>query len=124
MFTAKTILGPAVALCFLIVLATILGYLRTHKKIIFIYDNETRHLLFKGGWHNVSKNKEFSINVSEVSEYKEECITNSKCYLQFIMKDNSVIQIAYSSHLDMYRKMRQEILHVLNSKSIKTTCIF
>ncbi len=121
--TVETILGPIVFGLFLFAIGLIPGHILAYKKIIFIYDNEFIRLLFEGG-NGGSKHKEISINLSEVSEYKECHVFRGCGSLQFIMKDNSVIKIDYSSWLDMYINARQEILRVLNSKNIKTTCVF
>ena len=43
--------------------------------------------------------------------------------MQFVMKDASIIEIAYSPYVDTYIDLRSEILDVLSENNIKRTCV-
>ena len=117
------ILGIIIFVLCLFFIGTFLGYMLAYKKIVFIYDNNVINLLFEHGYGN-SQNKEFSVNLENVKEYQERHIFRGSGVLQFFMKDNSVVEVPYSSSLDMYKNVRQEILRVLDDKYIEKTCVF
>jgi len=101
----------------------LLGYILGYKKIVFIYDNPQLQILFENGYGGTA-NKEFLINLDEVLEYKEKHIHQGSGYLQFILKNHKIVEIPYSSSLNMYIGMRREILQLLDERSIPKACKF
>jgi len=107
---------------FILITATVLGYLLAYKKVIFSYCDNFINIAFKGGYFSL-RNKEYNINIAEIAEYKERKSYKGCGYMQFVMKDASIIEIAYSPYVDTYVELRSEILDVLSENNIKRTCV-
>ncbi|MBQ4114603.1 hypothetical protein IJD34_04285 [bacterium] len=103
--------------------AHFLGYLLAYKKVLFSYNNSVIKILFKGGYFS-KKNITYEINLVEVEEYNESVVFRGTGRLQFIMKDSSIIEVAYSPDIETNVNLRSEILKVLEDNNIKRTCVF
>ena len=105
---------------FIYLIATIIGYMLGYKKIIFLYCKNHINVDFSGSCFGI-RDKKYCINVDEIEQYKERQTYKGCGYMQFIMKDTSVIEIAYSPYFTTYTNLRSEILAVLSKNNIKTT---
>ena len=94
-----------------------------YKKVLFSYNNSVIKILFKGGYFS-KKNITYEINLVEVEEYNESVVFRGTGRLQFIMKDSSIIEVAYSPDIETNVNLRSEILKVLEDNNIKRTCVF
>ena len=102
-------------------LAAVFGNLLAYKKVTFLYCKNTINIAFEGGYWGF-KNNQYCINILDIEQYKERRTYRGYGYMQFIMKDTSIIEIAYSPYLTTYTNLRTEILDVLAKNNIKTTC--
>ena len=106
---------------FVILIYSVFVNLLAYKKVTFLYYKNTINIAFEGGYLGF-KNNQYCINILDIEQYKERRTYRGCGYMQFIMKDTSIIEIAYSPYLTTYTNLRTEILDVLAKNNIKTTC--
>mgnify|MGYP003571372183 CR=1 FL=1 len=109
---------------FILLVSHVLAYLNAYKKVLFSYNNSVIKIQFLKGGYLGKNNTAYEINLDEVEEYNE-CVVFRGCgRLQFIMKNSSKIEIAYSPEVETNVKLRSEILNILEDNNIRRTCVF